>query len=95
MLAGLLRERSRRSVQGEGRVHTAILQDTADQRTRSNSRTLWAVTFPDKQLAKHWSGLEQVVLKNTVGFAAPAYALSPRMRRASWMSLGMIVTRLA
>ena len=24
-----------------------------------------------------------------------AYARSPRMRRASWMSLGMIVTRLA
>ena len=26
---------------------------------------------------------------------APAYARSPRMRLASWMSLGMMVTRLA
>ena len=29
------------------------------------------------------------------GGAARAYARSPRMRRASWMSLGMMVTRLA
>lgn len=29
------------------------------------------------------------------GGGGSAYALSPRIRRASWMSLGMIVTRLA
>ena len=36
-----------------------------------------------------------VVLGLRVGGSRGAYARSPRMRRASWMSFGMIVTRLA
>ena len=40
-----------------------------------------------------------VVLRNTgfvvVWWSGLVYARSPRIRRASWMSLGMIVTRLA
>jgi hypothetical protein len=39
-----------------------------------------------------WSGENQINEKNN---GTAVYALSPRMRRASWMSLGIMVTLLA
>ena len=48
--------------------------------------------------SQHNSSVNLVALKNASEFfwvSLRAYARSPRMRRASWMSLGMMVTRLA
>ncbi len=57
-------------------------------------RVLWASELALRLQADLPSRCEAVLMP-CAGGARAAYARSPRMRRASWMSLGMMVTRLA
>lgn len=64
-------------------IHTLVLLHKNKKRTNKVNQDSQSRTF------------DSVGADVDVDAGDYAYALSPRMRRASWMSLGMMVTRLA